>query len=154
MPLHVQTDPASILAILRVIFSQPRPPVARGWLPSSGNGPGRKFNVTKDFARNRAYLGYESCMENCPVMVRDPKHRLRTVSRSSITFGILVEEFCVNHGNNVAFFPQVDTSLNYLFVQTHLAEVMVEMLVEAESEETVDHNPLKNYWLPAAGDLA
>jgi ferredoxin len=84
MPLRQQTDPARIQSILRLVFSQTRPPVARCRLLSSGFGPGHMLKVTEDLAGTKACLGCGSCMDACPVLARDPKRLLRAESRTSM----------------------------------------------------------------------
>jgi ferredoxin len=135
MPLRDQTDPTRIQPILKMIFSQPRPPVARCRLLSSGFGPAHMLMVTEDLAGSKACLGCGCCMDACPVLARDPKRRLRTDSRSSMALETLVGEDCDRCGNCTLACPQVDPTLKYYLVQTHLAEGMAELLARAASDE-------------------
>ena len=135
MPLREQTDPTRIQPILKMIFAQPRPPVARCRLLSSGLGPAHMLKVTEDLAGSKACLGCGCCMDACPVLVRDPKRRIRTDSRSSMALESLVGEDCDRCGNCALACPQVDPTLKHYLVQTHLAEGMAELLARAASDE-------------------
>jgi ferredoxin len=135
MPLRVQTDPQRIEPILRLIFSQPRPPVARCRLLSSGFGPGYMLKAEADLTGSTACLGCGCCMDACPVLVRDPKRRLRSESRTSMALETLVGEDCDRCGNCALACPQVDPTIKHLLVQTHLAEGMAELLEKASSDE-------------------
>ncbi len=135
MPLHVQTDPVRIQSILRLVFSQPRPPVARCRLLSSGFGPGYMLKTSDNLVGQKACLGCGSCMDACPVLARDPKRRLRTESRTSLALETLVGEDCDRCGNCALACPQVDPTIKHYLVQTHLAEGMAELLAKATSDE-------------------
>ena len=135
MPLRVQTDPRRIEPILRLIFSQPRPPVARCRLLSSGFGPSHMLKVTENLAGMKACLGCGCCMDACPVLARDPRRKLRTESRTSMALETLVGEDCDRCGNCALACPQVDPTIKHFLVQTHLAEGMAELLAKATSDE-------------------
>jgi ferredoxin len=135
MPLRDQTDPTRIQPILKMIFAQPRPPVARCRLLSSGFGPAHMLKVTEDLAGSKACLGCGCCMDACPVLARDPKRRMRTDSRSSMALETLVGEDCDRCGNCALACPQVDPTIKHYLVQTHLAEGMAELLARAASDE-------------------
>lgn len=135
MPLRVQTDPHRIQSILRLILSQPRPPVARCRLLSSGFGPAHMLQVTEDLVGSKACLGCGCCMDVCPVLARDPKRRLRTDARSSMALETLVGEDCDRCANCALACPQVDPTIKHYLVQTHLAEGMAELLAGAATDE-------------------
>lgn len=136
MPLRRQTDPNRIQPILKLIFSQPRPPVARCRLLSSGLGPSYMLKVTENLTGSKACLGCGCCMDACPVLARDPKRKLRCEARSSMALETLVGEDCDRCGNCALACPQVDPSIKHYLVQTHLAEGMAELLSNAITEET------------------
>lgn len=135
MPLRNQTDPTRIQPILRLVFSQPRPPVARCRLLSSGFGPSYMLNTSDDLAGSKACLGCGCCIDACPVLARDPKRRLRSEARTSLALETLVDEDCDRCGNCVLACPQVDPTIKHFLVQTHLAEGMAELLAKATSDE-------------------
>jgi NAD-dependent dihydropyrimidine dehydrogenase PreA subunit len=135
MPLRIQTDPLRVQAILKVILAQPRPPVARCRLLSSGFGPSYMFKIDDDITGTKACLGCGCCMDACPVLARDPKRRLHTDARTSLALETLVAEDCDRCGNCVLACPQVDPTIKHYLVQTHLAEGMAELLAKATSDE-------------------
>jgi ferredoxin len=135
MPLREQTDPLRIQPILKLVFSQPRPPVARCRLLSSGFGPGYMLKTVDDLTGQKACLGCGCCMDACPVLAREPKRRLRTESRTSLALETLVGEDCDRCGNCALACPQVDPTIKHFLVQTHLAEGMAELLARATSDE-------------------
>lgn len=135
MPLRVQADPTQIRSILKVVFAQPRPPVARCRLLSSGFGPSYMFKVEESLTGSKACLGCGCCMDACPVLARDPKRRLRTEARTSLALETLVGEDCDRCGNCVLACPQVDPTIKHYLVQTHLAEGMAELLAKTSSDE-------------------
>jgi ferredoxin len=136
MPLHTQTDPRQIERLLKLIFSQPRPPVARCRLLSSGFGPAYMFDTTDDLVGCKACLGCGCCMDACPLLARDAKRRQRCDARSSMALETLVGEDCDRCGNCVLACPQVDPTIKHYLVQTHLAEGMATLLSRAVSDET------------------
>ena len=140
MPLHNQTDPVRIQSILKVVFSQSRPPVARCRLLSSGFGPGHMLDiggtgVSDEIIGSKACLGCGCCMDACPVLARDAKRRQRLDMRTSMALETLVAEDCDRCGNCVLACPQVDPTIKHYLVQTHLAEGMAELLAKAASDE-------------------
>ncbi|HLE30930.1 MAG TPA: 4Fe-4S dicluster domain-containing protein [Anaerolineales bacterium] len=135
MPLQAQTDPIRIQRILRLVFSQPRPPVARCRLLSSGFGPGHMLKITEDITGTKACLGCGCCMDACPVLARDPRRLRRVESRSSLALETLVDEDCDRCGNCALACPQVDPTIKHYLVQTHLAEGMAELLNKAATDE-------------------
>jgi ferredoxin len=137
MPLHVQTDPQRIAPLLRVIFAQPRPPVARCRLLSSGMGPAHTLKVSENLAGSKACLGCGSCLDACPVLARDARRRARVDARTSLALETLVAEDCDRCGNCVLACPQVDPTIKHYLVQTHLAEGMAELLGKALSDEAL-----------------
>jgi ferredoxin len=135
MPTRVQTDPIKIQRILKLIFSQSRPPVARCRLVSSGMGPAHMLKVSEDITGSKACLGCGLCMDACPVLARDARRRLRSDVRSSMALETLVAEDCDRCGNCALACPQVDPTIKHYLVQTHLAEGMAELLAKASTEE-------------------
>lgn len=135
MPTRNQVDPMKIKHVLKVIFSQPRPPVARCRLLSSGFGPAHMLKTTDDLIGSKACLGCGSCMDACPALARDPRRLLRMDVRSSMALETLVGEDCDRCGNCALACPQVDPTLKHYLVQTHLAEGMAELLAKAVTEE-------------------
>lgn len=135
MPLRNQTDPTRIQPILRLIFSQPRPPVARCRLLSSGFGPAYMLKTSDDLTGSKACLGCGCCIDACPVLARDPRRRLCSDARTSLALETLVGEDCDRCGNCALACPQVDPTIKHFLVQTHLAEGMAELLAKATSDE-------------------
>jgi formate hydrogenlyase subunit 6/NADH:ubiquinone oxidoreductase subunit I len=135
MPTRVQTDPIKVQRILKLIFTQPRPPVARCRLMSSGMGPAHMLKVSEDIVGSKACLGCGLCMDACPVLARDMRRRQRSDVRSSMALETLVAEDCDRCGNCALACPQVDPTIKHYLVQTHLAEGMAELLAKASTEE-------------------
>ena len=135
MPLHKQTEPGKIQHILKVIFSQSRPPVARCRLLSSGMGPANMLKTKENLAGTKACLGCGCCMDACPVLARDAKRRMRLQARSSLALETLVVDDCDRCGNCALACPQVDPLIKQYLVQTHLAEGMADLLARAATEE-------------------
>jgi ferredoxin len=135
MPLFVQTDPNHIQSVLRVIFSDSRPPVARCRLLSSGFGPGHMLKIAEDITGTKACLGCGCCMDACPVLARDPSRRRRTQVRTSMALETLVGEDCDRCGNCALACPQVDPTIKHYLVQTFLAEGMADLLAKASTDE-------------------
>ena len=135
MPLQLQTDPVRIERILQLVLSQPRPPVARCRLLSSGFGPAHMLKVEEDLTGTKACLGCGSCMDVCPVLARDAKRRARIDARTSMALETLVAEDCDRCGNCALACPQVDPTIKHFLVQTHLAEGMQQLLARVSSDE-------------------
>lgn len=135
MPLRVQTDPKQIQYILKVVLSQPRPPVARCRLLSSGFGPSYMLNTADDLTGSKACLGCGCCMDVCPVLARETRRLQRCEARSSMALETLVGEDCDRCGNCALACPQVDPTIKQYLVQTHLAEGMAALLSRALSDE-------------------
>jgi ferredoxin len=135
MPLQVQTDPKRVESALRLVLSQPRPPVARCRLLSSGFGPAHMLKVDENLAGTKACLGCGSCMDVCPVLARDPRRLGRLEARTSMALETLVGEDCDRCGNCALACPQVDPTIKRYLVQTHLAEGMQQLLRSAASDE-------------------
>ena len=135
MPVYAQTDPLKIQSVLKVIFAQTRPPVARCRLLSSGMGPAYMLKTTENLAGTRACLGCGCCMDACPVLARDARRRNRSGVRSSMALETLVGEDCDRCGNCALACPQVDSTIKHYLVQTHLAEGMAELLQKAATDE-------------------
>ncbi len=135
MPLHQQTDPLRYQSVLRTIFSQTRPPVARCRLLSSGFGPAHMLQVSEDLSGCKACIGCGNCMDACPVLVREPKRLSRAEARTSLALETLVGEDCDRCGNCALACPQVDPTIKHYLVQTHLAEGMAELLSKVTSDE-------------------
>jgi ferredoxin len=135
MPTRMQVDPLKIQHVLKVVFSQPRPPVARCRLLSSGLGPAHMLKTSEELTGTKACLGCGSCMDACPVLARDPKRLQRIDVRSSMALETLVGEDCDRCGNCALACPQVDPTIKHYLVQTHLAEGMAELLAKAATEE-------------------
>jgi NAD-dependent dihydropyrimidine dehydrogenase PreA subunit len=131
----VQTDPGRIETVLKLILSQPRPPVARCRLLSSGFGPAHMLQVEEDLAGTKACLGCGSCMDVCPVLARDAKRRARLEMRTSMALETLVGEDCDRCANCALACPQVDPTIKHYLVQTHLAEGMQQLVAKAASDE-------------------
>lgn len=135
MPLHKQTDPKRVQSILKFIFAQSRPPVARCRLLSSGFGPAHMLYTADDIVGSKACLGCGCCMDACPVLARNPARQARIDSRTSLALETLVAEDCDRCGNCVLACPQVDPTIKHFLVQTHLAEGMSQLLARATSDE-------------------
>jgi len=135
MPLRIQTDPTHIQSILEIIISLNRPPVARCRLLSSGFGPGHMLNTSDNLSGTKACLGCGCCMDSCPILVREPKRRLRMEVRTSMALETLVGEDCDRCGNCALACPQVDPTIKHYLVQTLLAEGMAELLAKANTDE-------------------
>ncbi|HEX9616488.1 MAG TPA: 4Fe-4S dicluster domain-containing protein [Anaerolineales bacterium] len=135
MPLREQTDPKRIQSVLKIVFSQPRPPVARCRLLSSGFGTGHMLKTEANLAGTKACLGCGCCMDACPVLARDPGRRNRLEVRTSMALETLVGTDCDRCGNCALACPQVDPTIKHFLVQTHLAEGMAELLAKATSDE-------------------
>jgi ferredoxin len=74
-------------------------------------------------------------MDACPVLARDSRRRARSDVRSSMALETLIGEDCDRCGNCALACPQVDPTIKYYLVQTHLAEGMAELLAKAATEE-------------------
>jgi len=147
MPLRTQTDPKRIEKVLKLIYSQPRPPVARCRLLSSGFGEGHTLMVTENITGTKACLGCGCCTDACPVLVRNPARRALTESRTSLALETLVGEDCDRCGNCALACPQVDPTIKHYLVQTHLAEGMAQLLSKAASDEVYVLDLVLNEWL-------
>jgi ferredoxin len=135
MPLRVQTDPQRVQKILKLVFSQPRPPVARCRLLSSGFGPAYTLKTSDVLTGTKACLGCGCCLDACPVLARNPARQARVEARTSLALETLVGEDCDRCGNCVLACPQVDPTIKHFLVQTHLAEGMAQLLSRATSDE-------------------
>jgi ferredoxin len=135
MPLRIQTDPTRIQSVLTTIISLNRPPVARCRLLSSGFGSGHMLKTSDDLTGTKACLGCGCCMDACPILLREPKRRQLTESRTSMALETLVGADCDRCGNCALACPQVDPTIKHYLVQTLLAEGMADLLAKASSEE-------------------
>src|SRR5690606_10059484 len=135
MPLPGQTNVDEVRELLHHILAEPRPPVARCRLLSSGFGPGHMLKIEEDITGSKACLGCGSCMDVCPVLAREPNRLRRTDARSSMALETLVGVDCDRCGNCVLACPQVDPTIKHYLVQTHLAEGMAQLLAQATSDE-------------------
>ncbi len=144
MPLRIQSDPARLESILKIVFSQPRPPVARCRLLSSGFGPAHMLKTESPIAGSQACLGCGGCMDACPVLTRDARRRARLETRTSMALETLVGEDCDRCGNCVLACPQVDTTIKHYLVQTHLAEGMDRLLESSASDSMLVLDMLLN----------
>jgi ferredoxin len=130
-----QADILKVQTVLKAIFSQSIPPVARCRLLSSGMGPAFMLNTAENLTGSKACLGCGNCMDACPVLARDARRRNRSGVRSSMALETLVGEDCDRCGNCALVCPQVDPTIKHYLVQTHLAEGMAELLARAGTEE-------------------
>ncbi|GAB4435390.1 MAG: hypothetical protein Kow00120_02180 [Anaerolineae bacterium] len=137
MPLRRQTTVQDVERVLRVVLNTAQPPVARCRLLSSGFGESHSLQVTEDIAGFKGCIGCGSCIDACPVLMRDPARRQRTDSRTSFALEILVHTDCDRCGNCVLACPQVDTTIKHYVVHTHLAEGMAQLLARATSDEAL-----------------
>jgi ferredoxin len=137
MPLREQTDPKRVEWILKLIFSQQRPPVARCRLLSSGFSPAHTLMVSENIVGSQACLGCGCCLDVCPVLMRNPGRQARIDMRTSLALETLVGEDCDRCGNWALACPQVDPTIKHYLVQTHLAEGMAQLLTRAASDEMV-----------------
>lgn len=74
-------------------------------------------------------------MDACPILLREPKRRQLTESRTSMALETLVGADCDRCGNCALACPQVDPTIKHYLVQTLLAEGMADLLAKASSEE-------------------
>ncbi len=135
MPLRSQTNSLQLQRVLKLIFSQPHPPVARCRLLSSGLGAANMLKTEENLVGSKACLGCGCCMDACPLLARDPARQRRVQVRSSMALETLIEEDCDRCGNCVLACPQVDPAIKQYLVQTHLAEGMAELLAKAATDE-------------------
>ncbi len=137
MPLREQTDPKRVEWVLKLVFSQQRPPVARCRLLSSGFGPAHTLMVTENIVGSQACLGCGCCLDVCPVLMRNPAGRRAWICAPRWRSRRLVGEDCDRCGNCALACPQVDPTIKHYLVQTHLAEGMAQLLTRATSDEMV-----------------
>jgi ferredoxin len=135
MPLQIQTNPTRIRTILQVITSLNQPPVARCRLLSSGFGSSHMLKTSDPLTGTKACLGCGCCMDSCPILLREPKRRLRTEARTSLALETLVGEDCDRCGNCALACPQVDPTIKYYLVQNLMAEGMAELLTRVTTDE-------------------
>lgn len=135
MPLPIQTNPTRIQSILRIITSINQPPVARCRLLSSGFGTGHMLKTSDSLTGTKACLGCGCCMDSCPILLREPKRRLRTEARTSMALETLVGEDCDRCGNCALACPQVDPTIKHYLVQNLMAEGMAELLAGVTTDE-------------------
>ncbi|MCZ7543017.1 MAG: 4Fe-4S dicluster domain-containing protein [Anaerolineae bacterium] len=114
---------------------------SRRW-PVAACSPAGSARATPSRSRrtspaSRGCIGCGSCIDACPVLMRDPARRQRTDSRTSFALEILVHTDCDRCGNCVLACPQVDTTIKHYVVHTHLAEGMAQLLARATSDEAL-----------------
>lgn len=108
--------------VLSGILDTGRTPVARLRLLSGGISPNHLLENADEIVGQKACLACGSCLDSCPVVLREENNLSLQVHRTSLYLETIVEDSCLRCYSCVKVCPQIDRPLKLYAAKHRMTE--------------------------------